>query len=177
MPGRLLGVVLAGGRSSRFGSDKALAQLGGRRLIDLAVDALSAWCAEVVIVGRSEGPARCLPDWPQADMGPLGGLAAALHHARDQGFDAVLSCGVDSPGLPTDLPMRLGIAPAFLADQPVIGIWPVRGIAAIEAILTGNGRHSMRALAEALGARAVSLTSLPGNINRPDDLAALEKGG
>ena len=35
----ILGVVLAGGKSTRFGSDKALAELGGRTLLARAVDA------------------------------------------------------------------------------------------------------------------------------------------
>src|SRR5687768_5356431 len=48
----ILGAVLAGGQSSRFGSDKALAELDGRTLIARAVDALAGWCEYVVAVGR-----------------------------------------------------------------------------------------------------------------------------
>ncbi|HMP57293.1 MAG TPA: NTP transferase domain-containing protein, partial [Novosphingobium sp.] len=57
----ILGCVLAGGQSSRFGSDKALAELGGRSLLALAVDALSGWCETVVVAGREVAPATCLP--------------------------------------------------------------------------------------------------------------------
>ncbi|MEY4238751.1 MAG: hypothetical protein RL339_1352, partial [Pseudomonadota bacterium] len=46
-----LGCVLAGGQSSRFGSDKALAELHGRTLLARAVDTLSGWCEHVVVVG------------------------------------------------------------------------------------------------------------------------------
>jgi molybdenum cofactor guanylyltransferase len=169
--GSILGVVLAGGQSSRFGSDKALAELGGRSLILQAVETLSGWCDHVVIVGRAEGPAPCLPDWPQPGMGPLAGLAAAIHFAVDEGYAQVLSIGVDSPGLPDNLPDLLGPAPACVAQQPVIGLWPAEaGARAVEAILHGQGRHSMLALAEALGARQVTLANAPANINRPEDL-------
>lgn len=168
---RILGVVLAGGQSRRFGSDKALALLDGRALITHAVDALAGWCEQVVIAGRANGPAPCLPDWPRPGLGPLGGLAAALHFARDEGFDAVLSIGVDSPGLPADLPELLGGPPAIVADQPVIGLWPVaEGVPAVAAILHGKGRHSVYALAEALGARRVGLPVTPANVNYPQDL-------
>lgn len=167
---RILGAVLAGGKSSRFGGDKATALLAGQPLINHAVAALSAWCDAVVITGRAEGPAPCLPDWPEPDMGPLAGLAAALRHAQAEGYAAVLSCGVDSPGLPQDLPALLGPAPACLADQPVIGLWPATAFDIAETILLGSGRHSMKALAEALSARQISLSTPLANINYRDDL-------
>lgn len=166
----ILGAVLAGGQSRRFGSDKAMALFGGRPLIALAVEALSGWCDHVIITGRGEGPAPCLPDWPNADMGPLGGLAAALHFAANEGYSAVLSCGVDSPGLPENLPALLSPAPACFASQPVIGLWPVSAIGAIEAVLRGDGRHSMLAFAEAVGARRVTVPGALRNINFRGDL-------
>lgn len=171
----MLGCVLAGGQSTRFGSDKALAQLGGQSLLTRAVDALSAWCDQVVVVGREAAPARTLPDWPRPHMGPLGGIAAALHLAADEGYDAVLTCGVDSADLPADLPRQLGSPPAYVADQPVIGVWPISAAAAVDAILAGTGKHSLRALAERTGARAVQLARSPANINTPADLAEAEK--
>jgi len=171
----ILGAVLAGGQSSRFGSDKALATLHGETLLMRAVDMLSGWCEKVVVVGRPEAPAPTLPDRPRAGMGPLGGIAAALYDARDEGFELVLTCGVDSVGLPEDLPTLLSPAPAYLIDQPVVGLWPVSAITAIETILHGDGRHSMRAFAEAIGARAVDLGSKTININTPSDLAEAEK--
>ncbi len=163
--------MLAGGVSSRFGSDKALAVMEGQTLLVRAVARLSGWCDHVVVVGREVAPAPCLPDWPQPGMGPLGGIAAALRYAADHSFEAVLTCGVDSLGLPDDLPALLSPAPAFVPQQPVIGLWPASAAPVIEAILTGPGRHSMRAFAEALEARAVALLTHPANINTPGDLA------
>jgi molybdopterin-guanine dinucleotide biosynthesis protein A len=171
----ILGCVLAGGQSSRFGSDKALAELAGETLLMRAVDMLSGWCDKVVVVGRTVAPAPTLPDRPRPNMGPLGGIAAALYDARDEGYDQVLTCGVDSLGLPEDLPALLSPAPAYLADQPVVGLWPVSAITALDHILHGDGRHSVLAFAEAIGARAVRLDTIPININTPADLAAAEK--
>ncbi|MXO60011.1 NTP transferase domain-containing protein [Altererythrobacter salegens] len=171
----ILGVVLAGGKSTRFGSDKALAELGGRTLLARAVDSLSGFCELVVIAGRDHGPARCIPDWPHEGEGPLGGIASAMHHALDEGFETVLTCGVDSAELPEDLLDLLSPAPAYLADQPVIGHWPASAAKDIEAILEGNGRHSMLAFANMINARAVKSAHEPANINTPADLAAAEK--
>jgi molybdopterin-guanine dinucleotide biosynthesis protein A len=108
-------------------------------------------------------------------MGPLAGIAAALHLARDEGYDAVLTCGVDSAMLPEDLPDLLAPAPAFLADQPVVGLWPASAVAAIETILAGAGRHSMQQFAEAVSARAVQAPASSANINTPADLATLKQ--
>ncbi len=150
--------------------------LDGQTLLARAVDLLAGWCDHVVVVGREVAPAPCLPDWPQPGMGPLGGIAAALHYAADEGFDAVLTCGVDSLDLPDDLPALLDPAPAYVPQQPVIGLWPASAAAVIEAILEGQGRHSMLAFAEALGARAVALAAAPANINTPGDLADWQDG-
>ena len=171
----ILGAVLAGGQSTRFGSDKALAVLDGETLIARAVDMLSGWCEKVVVVGREEAPAPTLPDWPAAQMGPLAGIAAALHHANDEGYEAVLTCGVDSLDLPEDLPALLSPGPAFVEDQPVVGLWPRATSSALDLLLKSDARHSLRAFAEAVSARSVTLPQPTININTPADLAAAEK--
>lgn len=171
----ILGCVLAGGQSTRFGSDKALAELGGQSLLARSVDLLSGWCEYVVVAGRETAPAPTVPDWPAPGMGPLGGIAAALHLAHDEGYEAVLTVGVDSLGLPENLPDLLTPAPSYLASQPVVGLWPPAACKAIEAVLTGNGRHSMLAFAETISARGVKLPRNPANINTPADLAEAEK--
>lgn len=171
----ILGVVLAGGNSTRFGSDKALAELGGHTLLNRAFDTLTGFCELVVVAGRAQGPGRCIPDWPHAGMGPLAGIAAALHLARDEGYDSVLSCGVDSVGLPDNLLDLLSPGPAYVESQPVVGHWPAGTVEAIEALLLSEGRHSMLAFAEAIGARPVKIGAKPANINTPADLTAAEK--
>jgi molybdopterin-guanine dinucleotide biosynthesis protein A len=171
----ILGAVLAGGQSRRFGSDKALAEFGGHSLLALAIDTLSGWCEKVVVVGREEAPAPTLPDWPRPGMGPLGGIAAALRMARQEDFDLVLTIGVDSLGLPEDLPALLSPAPAIAEGQPVIALWPASADVAVMEILEGEGRHSLLALAERVGARTVRLPRQPANVNTPADLAALER--
>jgi molybdopterin-guanine dinucleotide biosynthesis protein A len=171
----ILGVVLAGGQSSRFGSDKALATLEGRSLLTIAVDNLSGQCEQVVIAGREIGPGPCIPDWPHADMGPLAGIAAGLHYAQDMDFESVMTCGVDAPNVSQETLASLFPAPCFLEDQPVIGHWPVGAAATIERILEGTGKHSMRAFAEAIGATPVKSSANAANVNFPADLSALEQ--
>ncbi len=171
MSQRVLGAVLAGGQSRRFGGDKALAELGGRTLLDRAVATLTRQCAGVVVAGRTTAPAAVVADRPAAGMGPLGGLNGALHHGAERGFDAVLSIPVDGFDLPSDLIGELSPAPAYALDAPVIGLWPVSTRGALDAMLAEDTRHSLRAFAERIGARGVRLSRVPVNINTPADLA------
>ena len=174
---RVLGVVLAGGQSRRFGSDKALARIDGATLMDRAVASLAGQCDAVVVAGRDQAPAPVLADAPRAGLGPLGGLSAALNHAAAHGFDEVLSIPVDGMDLPDDLLGELRPAPAHCATAPVIGLWPVAAGAPLAAMLAESGARgpSMRAFADAVGARAVPLSKKPFNINTPADLAAAQE--
>ncbi|WP_368389956.1 formate dehydrogenase accessory sulfurtransferase FdhD [Sphingopyxis sp. USTB-05] len=167
----ILGAVLAGGQSRRFGSDKALAMSRGATLLEHAVAALQAQCDAVIVVGRANAQCHNIDDWPQAGAGPLGGVAAALRFGREEGYSAVLTCGVDCLDLPHDLAVRLAPAPAYVAEQPVVGLWPVAAAEEAASRGAGEGSRSMRAFAEAVAARPVSVPAIR-NINRPEDLAA-----
>jgi molybdenum cofactor guanylyltransferase len=168
-----LGAILAGGKSSRFGSDKALAVHDGRPLIEHVASALSVQCDALVVVGRTQDGYQCISDRPAPNMGPLAGLASALAHAADIGFDHVLTVGVDTLGIPADLHAKLEPAPAYVVNQPVIGLWPVAALALLDEILKSDERHSMLHFIDRLGARGVALESPPANINTPADLENL----
>jgi molybdopterin-guanine dinucleotide biosynthesis protein A len=132
--------------------------------------ALAAQCAAVVVCGREEPGFTCIPDWPEPSQGPLGGLAAALRHARERGFAKVLCAGVDIPDLPHDIGARLaGEGAAILASQPVVGLWPAAAGPALEAFMAEGGRALYR-FAEHVGARQVALPAPLMNVNRPEDL-------
>lgn len=165
--------MLAGGQSRRFGSDKALALLNDRPLIDHALGAL-AGCDAVAVAGREWPGVTALPDRPVPDLGPLGGLNAALHHAAAQGFSHVASLPVDCPALPADWRTRLGEGPAHAAGQPLIGVWPTNLAAALDDFVAGGGRR-VRDWTAIAGARSADLGALP-NLNHRGDLISLQNG-
>ena len=78
--------VLAGGKSSRMGADKAFAELGGRRLLDRVLELAGAVASDVRIVGSAEKFKRfgrvVEDEFP--DCGPLGGIHAALRASRSE---------------------------------------------------------------------------------------------
>jgi molybdopterin-guanine dinucleotide biosynthesis protein A len=93
------GYVLAGGKSSRMGRDKALLVLAGRPLVSHAVSKLWRVCKDVhILSGRPElkAFAPLVPDL-HGESGPLGGIEAALEHSRHEWN---LFLPVDMPFLP-----------------------------------------------------------------------------
>jgi len=94
------GYVLAGGKSSRMGSDKALLELAGKPLVLHAVTKLQRLCAEVSVLSSNPELARFGPlvrDLHEG-CGPLGGIEAALRSSK---YDWNLILPVDLPFLPT----------------------------------------------------------------------------
>lgn len=167
---RILGAILAGGQSRRFGSDKALAEYQGHRLIDHVTDALQPQVDSLICVGRASAEGELVTDLPRPGLGPLGGLAGALDHARRHGYDAVLTCGCDILGLPVDLVQQLGAAPSIVADMPIVGIWPQSAADELLHWLETTDRHSVYTFADHSGARRVRLRSPLRNINTQADL-------
>lgn len=93
------GWVLAGGRSSRMGRDKALIEYRGRPLAVIAAEAIAAVCATVSLVGDPERYAHL--GWPVLPdnfpgQGPLSGIEAALA-ATNAEWNLVVAC--DMPAL------------------------------------------------------------------------------
>jgi len=173
----ILGAVIAGGKSTRFGSDKAVAQFHGRSLLDHAIDSVGEHAREVVVVGREREGMATILDQPAPGMGPLAGVAAALIEAQARGYAAVLTAPCDAIDLPSDLLKSLFPFPAYVESLPVIGLWPASAAADALAILESDGMHSMKVFAHRISARAVQLPREPVNINTVADLERVERHG
>ncbi|KTW08271.1 molybdenum cofactor guanylyltransferase [Sphingomonas sanguinis] len=166
----ILGAVLAGGQSSRFGSNKAVAMLGDRTLVAHARATIAPYCARVVQVGGAEG----VPDLPAPGLGPLGGIAGALDYAASHGFRCVLTIGCDMPRLPVGLiEAILRRDPSYCRDAPVLGLWPAALGAHLMAHLSLGQDRSVRGWVRAIGAIPVISPEPLANVNTPADLAAL----
>lgn len=180
-------LVLCGGRSRRFGSDKARFVVEGRPLLQRVVEALLPVARRVLLV--VDRPAR----YPELGLqevvdeephrGPLHALPAALDHAEgDAAF--VVSCDMPYlvPELFTTELERLGTADACFPWHgdtcvPLAGLYR-RSVAgrARQAVAAGAGR--LMDLVETLSVSrltAEDLRDLPArllvNVNAPGDLA------
>jgi molybdenum cofactor guanylyltransferase len=110
------GLVLAGGRSTRMGRDKAALPWHGSTLLRHVVGLLERAVEGPVVVARAAGQSLpALPerievlDDPSPAGGPLVGLAAGLAHLSAHA-SAVVACGTDQPSVHPALLRRLGEA-------------------------------------------------------------------
>lgn len=103
IPG-ITGVILAGGRSTRMGSDKALLPYQGGRFIEAIQRRMEELFEEVIVVTAEPGRYEFLPCRRVTDlfpgMGALGGIHAALRHS---GSERIFVVGCDMPHLKPDL--------------------------------------------------------------------------
>jgi molybdenum cofactor guanylyltransferase len=95
---QLSGFVLAGGKSSRMGQDKAAVTLNGLTLLQHALAGLREVCGDVAILGRHELYGALAPVYEDIfpGCGPLGGIHAALSSSKTQ-FNLIIA--VDTPFL------------------------------------------------------------------------------
>ena len=191
--GSVVGLVLAGGRSVRFGGEKAVAKLDGRTLLEWAAQRLRSVATDVAANVRAgteaEAVAKSLAlptlyDEAGDALGPLAGVKAGLIWAEEQGARLLAVSPCDAPLLPDDLYVRLleqaddGAAMAETRDgrQPLCALWPVTALPAIREALAGGAHPPTWQMLERIGARKVRFERPEefANINTRDDLAAVE---
>jgi molybdopterin-guanine dinucleotide biosynthesis protein A len=156
------GYVLAGGGSTRFGQDKALAEIGGTPMLTRMCELLAAATSEVRVVAApgkyaSLGIEIVADRWP--GEGPLGGIITALQHAEANDpqchWNLMVSC---------DMPFLTREWIAFLAQrsvaseaqvvlprshhglEPLCACYKTNGAAALEAAFEAGVRKVTQAL-------------------------------
>jgi molybdopterin-guanine dinucleotide biosynthesis protein A len=190
----VVGLVLAGGRSVRFGGEKAVALLDGKSLLAWAAERLRSVCANVGANVRpgteAEAVAKVLGlpllhDEVGDATGPLAGVKVGLIWAVEQGARTLAVSPCDAPLLPDDLYARLldradgGAAMAETSEgrQPLCALWPVTALPAVRSALAGGAHPPTWQLLEQIGARKVRFARPEqfANINTRDDLTALAR--
>jgi len=191
--GESVGVVLAGGSSSRMGQDKATLVVGGQTLAERAAATLARVCPEVVVADRGRG---VVPGLRSVDDGPGQGPAAGLlGAARALPGRALLALACDLPAVPEALLAALagGEAEWAAADlviprtrrglEPLVARYGPRALAALEEQVAAGDyapRHLLRrrelagvVVEEHELARFGDPARFLANVNAPEDLARL----
>ena len=184
----MIGVVLAGGASSRFaGRPKGLALLGGRAMALRVADVLFKFCGSVVIEApRGAGyDALGLPlihATPEhVGKGPLAALAAGLANTAAQHHVAFAPC--DMPLLTPDIYetlIKAGGAGAYARTangvEPLVAVLSGKVSAVLRAALAQDELPRTHAVLDRAGVRAIDFADAApfANVNAPDDLARLE---
>jgi molybdenum cofactor guanylyltransferase len=148
------GAVLAGGKSLRYGRNKALEMFAGKSLIEHAVGSLSGFCDPILVVANDLTPylrvrATLLQDVVR-DQGPLGGIyTALLFSPREWVFTKA-----------TDMPfLVLGLAKMMVAlREGVDAVVPLLGDR-VEPLLAIYSRRCLPSVAATLEQGEKKITS------------------
>lgn len=190
-----IGLILAGGRSRRFGGAKADARLGGVPLAQWVRDRLRSQATEILVSANERPPSALsglttiaddMPDF----RGPLAGILAGLEWIKVNRPDnsRCVSVAVDAPFIPRDLVRRLargsGAERAAVAVSggrlhPTMGLWPVALAPRLRSYLVEQERNDAAGFAASVNAVAVEFSAEPFdpffNINTTEDLAEAER--
>jgi molybdopterin-guanine dinucleotide biosynthesis protein A len=194
-----LGLVLAGGLSSRMGGgDKPLRAIGGLAILAHVVARLRPQC-DGLLINANGDPVRfagyglpVVADSVPGFAGPLAGILAGLdwmaqHRPK---LDWLVSVAADTPFIPADLVARLHRARAELRSpiacaasggrkHPVIALWPVALRDDLRHALIVEGERKVSRWASRHGVTTVDWPSDPVdpffNANTPEDLAEAER--
>ncbi len=175
-------VVLAGGSSSRMGTDKRMLELGGKTLIERVLLLATKVSDDILISTNDAIPGvtgfRTIPDnIPGA--GPLGGLVSAMPHARYP-FILLLSC--DMPFVNEEMVRflleeitenQITLYSSHRVVQPMPGIYPLNFLPGFKT----SFQQGIRSLQKVLEKNPVKIIPTPPsiqktfflNINREND--------
>jgi molybdenum cofactor guanylyltransferase len=197
----IVGVILAGGSSTRMGRDKLLIPIAGKPMLALAIERLAPQVDRMVL-SASGDPARfssfgvaVVGDAVGAGLGPLAGLHAAMLWAKSNVPAArfIASAPTDSPFFPTDLVRRLSgdhrpetiaIAASSGGTHSVFALWPVSLFDDLEKFLKSGASPKVMTYAGGHTPHFVHFDdiALPNgktvdpffNVNTPEDAARAE---
>ena len=175
---RITAVLLAGGRSSRMGTDKAFLKIDGVPAWQRQLAKLHALAPTQILISARDGqnfpdntPARVVRD-EVPDAGPLGGLISALRHARES---RVLVLGVDLLDMPPGFLQGL-CAATFLESgvvyrngthyEPLAAIYPVSLLPLAEECLAAEKLSMQGLIGLAVTDGAIQSLALPAESRR-----------
>ncbi|MCB1207338.1 MAG: formate dehydrogenase accessory sulfurtransferase FdhD [Verrucomicrobiae bacterium] len=187
-------VLLAGGRSSRLGRDKAFIDWRGQPLYVFQLRKLASLGPERIWLSTRpdqafpevlEGVSKILDE--ASDRGPLEGLRSALSASR---APFLLVLAVDLPRMEPAFLSRLleaegGVAPRTAKGwEPLAALYPRRECLALVDEFLASGKRRLQDFLDEAASRgwiralplAESDLALFANLNTPDDLAAMEEG-
>ena len=192
----ILPVVLAGGKSERFGEDKSQTKLGGKILINYILSELIDEFKEILIISNnpikylSSNKITKIHDFKK-DLGPLGGIFSAMKWVRDnnKSYKWIASFPSDTPFF------KKTILDNFLKEvnekeselffmklnekrHNIFGLWSIDLIDQLEKDLD-NGSRKVEKWANSIGVKIINMSFEKNdpffNINTKEDLKKAEK--
>jgi len=161
-----VGVILAGGQSTRMGgTEKAMLPLGGKPMLARVIDRLKPQVDRLLLSANGDPQRFSALGVPverdQIGEGPLAGLLAGMRWSEKNMPEAkfIVSVAADTPFFPPDLVERLSegcgrdentvaLAASSAGTHPVFGLWPVKLADGLQKYLNSGAHPKVLAFAD-----------------------------
>ena len=194
----ILGVVLAGGRSKRFGEDKNQAKLGAKTLLEHTIIKVSAKFNNILVVSNYDlkintpDTMKVIPDCIEGNLGPLVGVLSAMKWIKKNNklYQWIATFPSDTPFFDESIidqykkEIKLNDNLLYFVKSNekrhnIFGLWSVKLIDTLENDLINNNFRKVEDWANKIGVKTINIKSKEFdpflNINTKDDLVEAEK--
>ena len=188
----IIGIILAGGKSSRFGEDKSIIRLGSKTLLDHTIDKIEKEFSEVLIISNNEEynfknkKIHTVKDCIEGQLGPLAGILTAMKWVNEnkKNYKWIASFPCDTPFFDTNLISKLKLKTKetskkliFLNSDKkrhnIFGIWSMDLIETLEKDIK-NSFRKVEIWADKVGYESININTEKFdrflNINTKEDL-------
>ena len=187
----ILGAVLAGGKSQRFGEDKSQVKLNGKLLIDYILSEIIDEFKEILIVSNKQIKFKnyenisLINDFKK-DQGPLGGVLSAMKWAKEKNnkYEWISTFPVDTPFFKKEIlqkflseinseESKLFFIKSNNTRHNIFGIWSIDLMKKLEDDLN-EGQRKVEVWANSVGVKIINMEFINKdpffNINTKEDL-------
>ena len=194
----ILGVILAGGKSSRFGSNKADAHLGDKTLLEHIISKVEKNFLEVLIVSNKESikinkkNVFLVKDFIKGQLGPLIGILSAMKwiEQNNKKYKWIATFPCDTPFFDDSIIEKLKNCSIsndhllfFLNSRKkrhnIFGLWSLKLIDILEEDIRSNNFRKVELWADKIGVQKIEVNTEGFdkflNINTLDDLEDAKK--
>ncbi len=170
----ILGTVLAGGKSQRFGEDKSQVKLNGKLLIDYILSEIIDEFKEILIVSNNQIKYKnykniSLINDLKKDQGPLGGVLSAMKWAKEKNdkYKWISTFPVDTPFFKKDIlqkflseidseESKLFFIKSNNTRHNIFGIWSIDLMKKLEHDLN-EGQRKVEVWANSVGVKVINM--------------------
>ena len=190
----ILGVVLAGGKSKRFGKDKANVKLGNKTLIQHTLDKIKSKFNKIIIVSNTEvvKDYTIVKDCISGQLGPLVGVLSAMKWIKknNYSYEWIITFPCDTPFFNVSIVDKFvnvaKLKNSFLyfvktenKRHNIFGLWSLKLINTLEEDINKNEYRKVEKWANKIGVKTINVTYEKMdpffNINTKEELAEAEK--
>ncbi len=190
----ILGVVLAGGKSKRFGQDKSNVKLDGRSLLEHTLNKIKPKLKTILIVSNNQTLKEyaTIKDCIDGHLGPLVGVLSAMKWIKknNYSFNWIVTFPCDTPFFDNSLidkfiessksnDSSLYFAKSEKKRHNIFGLWSLKLIEILEEDILKNNYRKVEKWANKIGVKTINISYKEFdpffNINTKEDLAEAEK--